>query len=157
VQRSDWVLLCYRLPREPSTPRIALWRKLRQLGAAQLLDGLVALPADSRTREQLEWLADQVGEAGGAAEVWVAQPGAAAQERRLIERMRRRIADEYGAVAAAAAEALSEDLGRRKRTLARLRQEFRRVRRRDYFPPPEREQARAAVERLAESLKEVPA
>ena len=24
-----WVLLAYRLPREPSTPRIALWRKLR--------------------------------------------------------------------------------------------------------------------------------
>src|SRR5215203_4206421 len=66
----EWVLLAYRLPREPSTPRIALWRKLRQLGAAQLLDGLVALPADSRTREQLEWIADQVVEAGGTAEVW---------------------------------------------------------------------------------------
>jgi hypothetical protein len=33
----DWVLLAYRLPREPSTPRIALWRGLRRLGAAQIV------------------------------------------------------------------------------------------------------------------------
>ena len=55
----SWVLLAYRLPREPSTPRIALWRRLRRLGAAQLVDGLVALPHDARTREALEWLADE--------------------------------------------------------------------------------------------------
>ena len=54
------MLLAYRLPREPSTPRIATWRKLKQLGVAQLLDGLVALPLDSRNRERLEWLADEV-------------------------------------------------------------------------------------------------
>ena len=40
-----WVLLCYRLPREPSTPRITVWRKLKRLGVAQLSDGLVTLPA----------------------------------------------------------------------------------------------------------------
>jgi hypothetical protein len=27
-----WVLLSYRLPREPSTPRIGVWRKLERLG-----------------------------------------------------------------------------------------------------------------------------
>src|ERR687886_243276 len=83
----EWVLLAYRLPREPSTPRIALWRALRRLGAAQLLDGLVALPADSRTREQLEWLADGVVEAGGGGAGWLAEPSSAAQERALAERM----------------------------------------------------------------------
>src|SRR3954467_1953104 len=76
----QWVLLAYRLPREPSTPRIALWRALRRLGAVQLLDGLVALPADSRTREQLEWLADGVLESGGEASLWIGSPGSMAQE-----------------------------------------------------------------------------
>src|SRR6266511_2921251 len=57
--RQQWVFLAYRLPREPSTPRIAVWRKLRRLGVVQLLDGLVVLPLDNRTREQLEWLADE--------------------------------------------------------------------------------------------------
>jgi hypothetical protein len=54
VATVEWVLLSYRLPREPSTPRIALWRKLRNLGVAKLGDGLVALPQDPRTREQFE-------------------------------------------------------------------------------------------------------
>src|SRR5438876_11503613 len=80
VSVGQWVLLAYRLPREPSTPRIALWRALRRLGVGQLLDGLVALPADNRTRERLEWLADEVIEAGGEASVWLARPGSAAQE-----------------------------------------------------------------------------
>jgi hypothetical protein len=36
---TQWVLLAYRLPREPSAPRLAVWRSLKRLGAAQLLDG----------------------------------------------------------------------------------------------------------------------
>ena len=84
--RLDWVLLAYRLPRDPSSPRIALWRKLKRLGAAQLLDGLVALPLDNRNREQLEWLADGVVDAGGEATIWVGAPGSRAQERQLVAR-----------------------------------------------------------------------
>src|SRR6266576_3242684 len=64
-QAEDWVLLAYRLPRVPSTPRSAVWRKLKRLGVAQLGDGLVALPADPRTREQLEWVAEEVTDRGG--------------------------------------------------------------------------------------------
>jgi hypothetical protein len=44
-------MLAYRVRRQPSTPRIAIWRRLKRLGVAQLADGLVALPLDSRTRE----------------------------------------------------------------------------------------------------------
>lgn len=44
------MLLSYRLPREPSTPRITEWRKLKRLGVVQISDGLVALwtPPPSR-------------------------------------------------------------------------------------------------------------
>jgi hypothetical protein len=156
-RRVQWVLLAYRLPREPSTPRIAIWRKLRRLGAAQLLDGLVALPLDSRTREQLEWLADEVIEAGGEATIWVGELGLAAQERELAARMREAVAGEYRAVIAEAEMLRSEAPGRRRRSLARLRRELRRIRSRDYFPPPEREQAKRAVEQLAVSVEEVAA
>jgi hypothetical protein len=157
VSGGDWVLLSYRLPREPSTPRIALWRALRRLGVVQILDGLVALPADSRTREQLEWLADGVIEAGGEATLWLGRPGSVAQERVLASRMRASVREEYRELAEKARAALAMPRGQRKRTLARLRRELRRIRRRDYFPAEEREQAARAVETLAATLEELAA
>jgi len=117
------------------------------------VDGLVALPADSRTREQLEWLADDVIEAGGQAEVWFGRPGSAAQERAIAARMQAAVGDEYGRVAEEARAALAMPSGQRKRTLGRLRRELRRIRRRDYFPAPECEHATAAVDALAGSLE----
>jgi ubiquinone biosynthesis protein UbiJ len=140
------VMLAYRLPREPSNPRVVMWRKLRRLGAVQLVDGLVALPSDAHTREQLDWLADEVTEAGGEATVWLARAGSAAQERALARRMADTLAEDYRAVVEEAAAATSG------RTLARLRRELHRIAQRDHFPPPEREAAHAAVGELAERL-----
>jgi hypothetical protein len=144
-----WVLLSYRLPREPSTPRIGVWRKLERLGVARLGDGLVALPADARTREQFDWLAEEVTEAGGVATVWLATPGSGAQERVIAEGMRAARAAEYQAVTEQARAAASATGAERMRSARRLRGELRRIARRDFFPPAEREAARAAVDALA--------
>jgi hypothetical protein len=146
---SLWVLLCYRVPREPSAPRIAVWRKLRRLGVGQLGDGLVALPADARTREQLEWVAEEVTEAGGSAGVWLARPATVTQERELAMVMAAARAAEYTALIAEAETALGSEDAARAAALRRLRGELRRITRRDYFPPLVRDQARAAVEALA--------
>src|SRR5947208_11477397 len=124
--RISWVLLAYRLPREPSTPRSALWRKLRRLGAAQVLDGLAVLPFDARNREQLEWLADEVVEASGEATIWVGELGSAAQERELAARMAETVAGDYRAVIEEAIAARDLPEGQRRRTLGRLRRELRR-------------------------------
>jgi hypothetical protein len=148
-----WVLLAYRLPREPSAPRLGVWRRLRRLGVAQLLDGLVALPLDSRNREQLEWVAEEVTEHGGDASIWIAHPATAREERELAEAMRERIVSEYAALIAEAEAASAEPTGRHRRTLARLRRALERIGRRDYFPPPERDRASEAVEALADALE----
>jgi hypothetical protein len=129
-----------------------VWRKLKRLGVAQLLDGLVALPLDSRNRERLEWIADEVVEAGGEASIWTASPATAAQERQLAGAMREAVAEQYRAVTTQALDAGPDRAGRRRRTLARLRRELDRIGRRDYFPPPERDQARGAVEALARAV-----
>lgn len=148
-ERGEWVLLAYRLPREPSTPRIALWRRLRRLGAVQVLDGLAALPRDSRTQEQLEWLVDEVLEANGEATIWFAQPGSRTHEQSLAARMSESVAAEYANVIEAARVARAKDPVARRRTLARLRRTLHTIRSRDYFPPSERQSAQEAVEDLA--------
>jgi len=141
-------MLLYRIPREPSTPRITVWRRLKRLSVAQLGDGLVALPADARTREQLEWIADEIIEAGGEASIWLARPAAAAQERDLAARMATARAEEYAAVTAEATAAATASSREQRRTADRLRAQLRRIGRRDYFPPPERDVAQAAVRAL---------
>jgi len=146
----EWVLLTYRLPREPSTPRSAVWRKLRKLGAVQIGDGLVALPAGARSREQLEWVAEEVTDAGGTAGIWLARPATRAHEDQLVQVMVAARAVEYGALISAAAAA--EDIGDpavRAATIRKLRNGLRAIQRRDYFPPADRDQAEAAIQALA--------
>jgi hypothetical protein len=148
-----WVLLAYRVPREPSTPRIAIWRRLKKLGVAQVVDGLVALPEDARTREALEWVADEVLEAGGTATVWHAKLGSKAAERNLIARMATARTQEYEALTAKASTALaapapSQPEGMRRLRL--LRRELRTIQRRDFFPPPARHETQTALKALAE-------
>jgi hypothetical protein len=145
----QWVLLAYRMPREPSRPRIAVWRKLERLGVARLGDGLVALPADARTREQLDWLAEEITEAGGSAMVWLASPATVAQEQQIAAAMRTARAGEYQSVIDEAAAAMGRDTDR-ARIVRRLRGELHRIARRDFFPPPERDAARTAVRLLAD-------
>lgn len=139
------MLLSYRIPREPSTPRITVWRKLKRLGVAQLGDGLVGLPADARTREHLDWIAEEVLEAGGSAMVWLAQPASLGQERQLAQAMADARTAEYAAVLTEADHAASLPEPDRLRVMRRLRDELRRIHRRDYFPPPQRRTAERAV------------
>ena len=143
------MLLAYRMPREPSTPRIAVWRKLRRLGAVQLVDGFVALPADPATVEAFDWLADEVIEAGGEAWTWRARPGSKQQQQALRERVSAAVVEEYRALVAEAKDARGEPV---RRTVDRLRRELRAIEGRDRFGVRERDQARAAVERLTTQL-----
>jgi ChrB-like protein len=154
--RLEWVLLAYRLPREPSTPRITVWRKLRRLGVAQVVDGLVALPANDRTREQFEWIADEILGASGEAFVWVARLASAAEERTLTGRMTVAVAEEYRRVIHNAVSTKEQPVQPARRGLARLRRDLERIESRDFFPPPEREQARLAVRDLGEALQKTP-
>jgi hypothetical protein len=150
----EWVLLAYRIPREPSTPRISVWRKLRRLGAVQILDGLVGLPSDARTREHLEWIAQEVLEAGGEASIWLAQPTTRAQERQLKAQVAEEADAAYEAIIEEARATLADLDSRARRTLGRLRRELQAVRQRDHFPKRGYERASAAIERLAAAIDE---
>ena len=148
MERPRWVLLVYKLPREPSRHRVAVWRKLRDLGALYLQDGVAALPEDAVTREQLEWLQLRVREAGGEATLWEARLGTVAEEGELVEAFRAAREAAYQTLIAEAERvrrkaemggaALSEPLGK-------LEREFRAERRRDYFRSPLRTQAATAL------------
>jgi hypothetical protein len=151
----EWVLLSFRLPREPSTPRIAVWRKLKRLGVVQVVDGLVALPLSSTNRAQFEAVAGEVQRADGEALIWIGQIPSPDDEGRIAERMREAVATDYRELIDHVEAARAEPPGRRRRSVARLRRELRRIGVRDHFRAAERERAERAVEGLAASVEQL--
>ena len=156
-ERTRWLILVYQLPREPSRHRVAVWRKLKDLGALYLQDGVAALPEDAVTREQLEWLQLRVREAGGEATLWEARPGTVAEEKELVETFRASREEAYQAIIAGAdrlrrkaelggSANLSEQLGK-------LEREFRAERRRDYFRSPLRTEAAAVLKTTRRAVR----
>jgi hypothetical protein len=116
---------------------------------AQIGDGVVGLPADARTVEQLEWVAEDITQARGTAMLWTARAASVEQERWLAGQMAHARAVEYVQVRDHAVDAFVGDEAAVGAVLRRVRAELRRIERRDFFPPPERDAARAAVCELA--------
>ncbi len=58
-------------------------------------------------------------------------------------------AEEYADLAASAERALASSAAEQSRTLRRLRRQWREITRRDFFPPPQREAAAAALRALS--------
>jgi hypothetical protein len=158
MSEQRWLVLIYRLPREPSRPRVAVWRKLKALGALYLQDGVVALPEDAVTREQLEWLQVQVREANGDAVLWEAKPTTLRENEELVVAFRSSREEAYRTLI---------DRGKRIQRKAelgggqglleeldKLEREFRTERRRDYFRSPLRKEAAAALKAARQAVRE---
>jgi DNA-binding transcriptional regulator PaaX len=157
VERPRWVLLIYRIPREPSRHRVAVWRKLRDLGALYLQDGVAALPEDAVTREQMEWLQLRVREAGGEATLWEARPGTMAEEAALVEDFRASREEAYRTIIAEAERVRRKAEmggGALLERLSKLEREFRAEKRRDYFRSPLRLEAAGALKVAREAVRE---
>ncbi len=157
--KTRWLILIYQLPREPSRHRVAVWRKLKALGALYLQDGAAALPEDAVTREQLEWLQLRVREAGGEATLWEALPNTVAEDRSLVEEFRASREAAYKDLISAAGRLqrkaeLGSDGALLIEELGKMEREFRAERRRDYFRSPLRNEAAAALRAVRRVLKE---
>lgn len=154
-----WLILIYHLPREPSRHRVAVWRKLKALGALYLQDGAATLPDDAVIREQLEWLQLRVREAGGEATLWEALPNTVAENRSLVEEFRalreaayRELIDSAGELSRKATIGAGETVLLEE--LTRIERDFRTERRRDYFRSPLRKVAEAAIREARRIVKE---
>jgi len=159
VRKIRWLILIYHLPREPSRHRVAVWRKLKALGALYLQDGAAALPDSAVTREQLEWLQLRVREAGGEATLWEALPNTVDENRALVEEFRGPREAAYRDLVEAAGKlrrkvAMGADGTVLLEELAKIERDFRTERRRDYFRSPLRKVADAAIREARRVVKE---
>jgi hypothetical protein len=132
-----WLLLIYRIPREPTAGRVYVWRKLKQLGAVAVQDAAWALPRTRRTQEQFQWLAAEITELHGEALLWEAEQLYATDPEMLRRQFIEPVESEYRAILTA--------LRKKDRDLAVLSRQFQEAQARDYFSSELGPQTRAKL------------
>jgi CRISPR/Cas system-associated endoribonuclease Cas2 len=60
-----WLLLTYKVPADPATKRVALWRRLKSNGAVYLQNGVCLLPKTDDHVRRLKMLENDIAEMGG--------------------------------------------------------------------------------------------
>jgi hypothetical protein len=63
----SWLLLLFSLPTNRNTERVAVWRRLKKLGAVQITTSTYLLPDQPAQYEQFQWLAQQIRDYDGDA------------------------------------------------------------------------------------------
>lgn len=81
----SWLIFLYRVPHDPSTGRVYVWRRLKRLRAVMLQDAAWALPMMSSNLEHLQELGHEVRAFGGDALVWVAQLAHGEQDKAQVQ------------------------------------------------------------------------
>ena len=60
-----WLLLAYKVPSEPSSNRISIWRELKRLGAYYPQQAVCLLPGRAEITDQVEVIRDRITNMGG--------------------------------------------------------------------------------------------
>jgi hypothetical protein len=157
----QWVVFSSTLPsKAQSSPRVALWRRLRRLGAISPTGGIHVLPAREECLEAFQWLVEEVQHAKGEAFVMRVEQFDGLSDAALMERFRRVRAEDYEALDAQAteleaqlrAERTPEERSRLREMLERVRRQHAEVARIDFFDAPEGGLLASRLARIAQTL-----
>jgi hypothetical protein len=90
-----WLLLIYKIPPEPSKKRVAIWRRLKGMGAVYLQSGVCLLPKTDDHVRRLKMLENDVTNMGGEAVILETVALDRSQEEKVVARFRADRDDEY--------------------------------------------------------------
>lgn len=160
-----WLVLLVQLPASPSSARVALWRRLRTVGASSVMQGAWALPFSEAHRSLLAAEVELIEKTGGSAALLIGEAVAGTDGRSLKERFRADRAREYDEFAERANALLAEiakETRARKFTFAEFEEvedDFRKLQSwlvkiaaRDFFPDKRRADARNRLRRCETAL-----
>jgi hypothetical protein len=140
ITANFWLLLLFSLPTNRNTERVAVWRRLKKMGAVQIKTSTYLLPDDPAQYEQFQWLAQQIRDYGGDSTLVRAQDIEGLTKEKVIAMFNDARARDYGQLR----KALQSFIARRKKMDAeaaaaeveRLTRQFREVRAVDFFDSP---------------------
>ena len=118
--------MTYKVPPEPAAKRIALWRRLKGMGAVYLQNGVCLLPQTDEHMRQLKMLEHDADEMGGEAVLLLTKSLDANQEEKVVARFKADRDEQYreflGKCDAFEAE-IAKEIAKQKYTFAELEEE----------------------------------
>jgi hypothetical protein len=90
-----WILISYDVPITPSKNRVYVWRKLKELGAEYLKQGVALLPMSKSNLQRAEQLAGKIRNMEGTACLGEMHFLDETDEKRVIQAFKRRSANEF--------------------------------------------------------------
>ena len=151
---NGWLIIIYRVPSTPSTSRVTIWKRVKELGAFLLQQSVYILPNIQSTKDAVNALKEQIQHVGGECKILEIASLGDEQEKEVINGFNNNREEEYTEVLKACAELLREideesktedfhyaDLEENEKHLQRVRDLLENVIKRDYFGCPSRAKA----------------
>lgn len=140
VKSTSWLLLLFSLPTNRNTERVAVWRRLKKMGAVQIKTSTYLLPDEPAQYEQFQWLAQQIRDYGGNSTLVRAQEIEGLTREKVVAMFN----DARNSNYAELKKSLQQFIARRKKSdvdsaateLERLTRQFRAIREVDFFDSP---------------------
>jgi hypothetical protein len=95
VKPTPWLLLTYKVPPEPAKGRVALWRRLKSMGAVYLQNGVCLLPKTGDHVRRLKMLENDIAQMGGESVILETVALDRAQEEKVVARFKADRDEEY--------------------------------------------------------------
>jgi hypothetical protein len=90
-----WLLLTYKVPPEPAAKRMAIWRRLKGMGAVYLQNGVCLLPKTDDHIRQLKMIENDIAQAKGQGVILETMALDRGQEEKVIARFKADRDDAY--------------------------------------------------------------
>ncbi len=88
MSHPNWLLLTYKVPPEPGARRVALWRRVKAMGAVYLQNGVCLLPKTDAHVRQLKMIENEVAEMDGEAVILETVALDKSQEEKVVDRFK---------------------------------------------------------------------
>lgn len=95
MERRSWLLLTYKVPADPPRGRVALWRKLKAMGAVYIQNGVCLLPKTDDHSRRLKMLENDIAELEGESVLLETVALNRAQEEKVVARFKSDRDEEY--------------------------------------------------------------
>ena len=141
MKATSWLLLLFSLPTNRNTERVAVWRRLRKMGAVQIKTSTYLLPDEPAQYEQFQWLAQQIRDYGGDSTLVRAQEIEGLTREKVVSLFNAARDKEYVDLKKALQNFISRRRGKSEADFAaaeleRLTKQFRELRQIDFFDSP---------------------